>query len=109
MAAATSVALHQNGNQQFGGVFSNVKTVVAVLDTASIANGASTTDTVAIPNVLLGDFVLAISAATSLSGLVRTAHVSAAGVVTIVTINSTGAAVDLPSAVIKLVVASPTF
>ena len=109
MAAATSVALHQNGNQQFGGVFSNVKTVVAVLDTASIASGAATTDTVAIPSVLVGDFVLAVSAATSLAGLVRTAYVSAAGIVTIVTSNNTGAAVDLPSTVIKLVVASPAF
>jgi hypothetical protein len=109
MAAATSVALHQNGNQQFGGVFSNVKTVVAVLDTVSIASGAGTTDTVAIPTVLMGDFVLAISAATSLAGLVRTAYVSAAGVVTIATVNNTGVAVDLPSTVIKIVVASPTF
>lgn len=109
MAAATAVTVHQNGNQQFGGVFSDVKTVTSVLDTVSIANGVATTDTIAVPGVRLGDFVLAVSAATSLAGLVRTAYVSALGVVTLSTSNSTGVAVDLPSTVIKLVVASPTF
>jgi hypothetical protein len=109
MAAATSVAVHQSGNQQFGGVFGDVKTVTATLDTVAVANGAGTTDTVAIPGVVLGDFVLALSASTSLAGIVRTAYVSAAGVVTISTTNTSGVTVDLPSTRIKIVAASPTF
>jgi hypothetical protein len=109
MAAATGVLIAQDGNQQFQGVFNRVKTVTATLDSASVANGANTTDTVAVPGVVLGDMVLALSTGVSLAGVARTAYVSAANVVTISTANTTGGAVDLASTTIKLVVASPAF
>ena len=109
MAAATAVQLRQDGSQQFQGVFSRVWTVVATLDSASVATGANTTDTVAVPGVALGDMVLGLSAGVDVAGVARTAYVSAANVVTISFANTTGGAVDLVSTTIRLVVARPGF
>jgi hypothetical protein len=48
--------------------------------------------------------VIGMSASVSEAGVVRRAYVSAANVVTIATTNTTGGAVDLGSATIKLVI-----
>ena len=53
----------------------------------------------------MGDVVIAMSAGVSEAGLVRRAYVSAAGTVTIATTNTTGAAVNLASTTVKLVIA----
>jgi hypothetical protein len=74
------------------------------LDTAEIADQAAATDTVAVPGVALGDMVIGMSAGVSEAGVVRRAYVSAAGVVTIATTNTTGAAVNLASTTVKLVI-----
>ena len=104
MAAATAITARQ-GNDQFRGVFSDTWEVVCTLDSASVADQAAGTDTVAVPGVVLGDMVLGLSAGVSEAGLVRRAYVSAANTVTIATTNTTGAAVDLAATTIKLVIA----
>ena len=104
MAAATAITARQ-GNDQFRGVFSDTWEVICTLDTASVADQAATTDTVAVPGVVLGDMVIGLSAGVSEAGLVRRAYVSATGTVTISSTNTTGAAVNLASTTVKLVIA----
>ena len=104
MAAATAITARQ-GNDQFRGVFSDTWEVICTLDSASVADQAAATDTVAVPGVVLGDMVIGLSAGVSEAGLVRRAYVSAAGTVTISSTNTTGAAVNLASTTIKLVIA----
>ncbi len=104
MAAATAITTRQ-GNDQFRGVFSDTWEVVCTLDSASVADQAAGTDTVAVPGVVLGDMVIGLSAGVSEAGLVRRAFVSAANTVTIATTNPTGAAVNLATTTVKLVIA----
>jgi hypothetical protein len=104
MAAATAITTRQ-GNDQFRGVFSDTWEVVCTLDSASVADQAAGTDTVAVPGVVLGDMVIGLSAGVSEAGLVRRAFVSAANTVTIATTNTTGAAVNLATTTVKLVIA----
>jgi len=104
MAAATAITSRQ-GNDQFRGVFSDTWVVTCTLDSASVADQAAATDTVAVPGVVLGDMVIGMSAGVSEAGLVRRAYVSAAGTVTIATTNTTGGAVNLASTTIDLVIA----
>ena len=104
MAAATAIT-SRRGNDQFRGLFTDTWDVTATLDSASVGIAGTATDTVAVPGVALGDMVLGMSITVSEAGLVRRAYVSAANVVTIVTYNPTGAAVDLASATLQIVVA----
>lgn len=104
MAAATAV-VSRRGNDQFRGVFSDTWSVSCTLDSASVADQAAGTDTVTVAGVALGDVVIAMSAGVTEAGLVRRAYVSAANTVTIATTNTTGAAVDLASTTVKLVIA----
>jgi hypothetical protein len=104
MAAATAITARQ-GNDQFRGVFSDTWVVKCTLDSASVADQAAATDTVAVPGVVLGDMVVGMSAGVDEAGLVRRAYVSAAGTVTIATTNTTGAAVNLASTTVRLVIA----
>jgi hypothetical protein len=103
MAAASAIT-SRRGNDQFRGIFSDTWAITCTLDTAEIADQAAATDTVAVPGVALGDMVIGMSAGVSEAGVVRRAYVSAAGVVTIATTNTTGAAVNLASTTVKLVI-----
>jgi hypothetical protein len=102
MAAATAIT-SRRGNDQFRGVFNDTFAVTCTLNTASIADQATGTDTVAVPGVILGDMVL-MSTGVDEAGLVRRAYVSAAGTVTIASTNTTGGAVDLASTTVRLVI-----
>lgn len=102
MAAATAIT-SRRGNDQFRGIFSDTFAVTCTLNTASIADQATGTDTVAVPGVILGDMVL-MSTGVDEAGLVRRAYVSAAGTVTIASTNTTGGAVDLASTTVRLVI-----
>lgn len=75
----------------------------ATWDVASVANGAQTSTTVAIPGAGIGDYVLA-SCGTALSGLALRGEVTAQDVVTLYLFNSTGSAVDLASATYNVAV-----
>jgi len=102
MAAATAIT-SRRGNDQFRGVFNDTFAVTCTLNTASIADQATGTDTVAVPGVILGDMVL-MSTGVDEAGLVRRAYVSAAGTVTIASTNTTGGSVDLASTTVRLVI-----
>jgi hypothetical protein len=104
MAAATAITARQ-GNDQFRGVFKDTWVVTCTLDSASVADQAAGTDTVAVPGVVLGDMIIGMSAGVDEAGLVRRAYVSAAGTVTIATTNTTGGAVNLASTTVRLVIA----
>jgi hypothetical protein len=106
MAAETAVVTKRD-QASFRGLFNDTWTVTATLDSASVATGAAGagTDTITVAGVALGDVVLAMSVGVSEAGVVRRAYVSAANTVTVATDNLTGAAVDLASTTIKLIIA----
>ena len=61
MAAATAV-VSQQGSKMFRGVFSEMWVVTCTLDASSAAAGAQTTsDTITVPGVAVGDMVIGIS------------------------------------------------
>lgn len=103
MAAASAVVTRQ-GNDQFRGVFSDTWSVVCTLDVASLADGAGSSDTVAVPGVALGDIVIGFSFGVDLVGITATAYVSAANVVTIRVQNESASTVDLASTTVRVVV-----
>jgi hypothetical protein len=104
MAAATAVVTRQ-GNDQFRGLFSDTWSVTCTLNVDSLVDGAGTSDTVAVPGVVLGDIVLGISFGVDLAGVTATAYVSAANVVTIRLQNEAAATVDLASTTVDVIVA----
>jgi len=106
MAAATAV-VSRRGNDQFRGLFTDTWDVSCTLDTASIATTATTTDTVTVPGVALGDMVIGMSIGVSEAGLMRRAYVSAANTVTIVSINPTGSSINLDSTTLQLMIGRP--
>jgi hypothetical protein len=79
--------------------------VTATWDAPSVATGGDEIDTIALSGVALGDIVLGVSLGVSLQGLVATAYVSAADVVTVSLANNTGAAVDLGSTTVRVLIA----
>jgi hypothetical protein len=106
MAAATAV-VSRRGNDQFRGLFTDTWDVSCTLDTASIATTATTTDTVTVAGVALGDMVIGMSIGVSEAGLMRRAYVSAANTVTIVSINPTGSSINLDSTTLQLIIGRP--
>ena len=104
MAAATAV-VSRRGNDQFRGLFTDTWDIQCTLDSASVSNGATATDTVAVPGVVLGDMVIGMSIGVSEAGLVRRAYASAANTITIVTYNPTASPVDIAATTLQLVVA----
>jgi hypothetical protein len=72
-----------------------------VFDPGSVASGAQTTNSVAVPGVVLGDFVQ-VSISIAAVGMQVTAYASATGFVTVLYQNSTGSPVDLASHTIYL-------
>ena len=92
---ATQVGIHTLGLGQ--------AKVTKTWDPASVSAGGTTTTTVTVPGASLGDFVLA-SFSLDMAGCVFSAYVSAANTVTVVIQNMTGAAVDLASGTIAVLV-----
>ena len=103
MAAATAV-VSRRGNDQFRGLFTDTWDVTCTLNSASVATTATTTDTVTVAGVALGDMVLGMSVGVSEAGLVRRAYVSAANTVTIVSYNPTAGDVNLASTTLQLII-----
>jgi len=69
-------------------------------DAPSIASMGTTTTTIAVTGAVLGNYGH-VAFGISLQGIIATAYVSAADVVTIVLFNPTGAAIDLASTTVK--------
>ena len=110
MAAATAVTPFR-GTAQFRGMFSEMWAVKATWDPASAAAGAQTTsDTITVPGVALGDMVLGISfdKEVAASPLIR-ARVTAANTVVLAIISGTGVTADMASGTLKLVIGRPAF
>jgi hypothetical protein len=103
MAAASAVTVRQS-NDSFRGLFSDTWSVTCTLDVASLADGAGSSDTVAVPGVALGDIVIGFSFGVDLVGITATAYVSAANVVTIRVQNESASTVDLASTTVRVVV-----
>lgn len=108
MANATSVTSLQ-GKQQFQGIFNEMWAVKATIDADTLGDGAGDSDTIAVPGVTLGDIVMGVSLGVDVSGMIVSAYVSAANVVTVRFQNESGGSVDLGETTIKLVVARPNF
>lgn len=110
MAAATSV-IHERGNRQFQGMFKEMWAVKATWDPASAAAGAQTTsDTITVPGVAVGDMVLGVSLSTEVaaSPIIR-ARVTAANTVVLAIISGTGVTADMASGTLRLVIGRPNF
>jgi hypothetical protein len=101
--AASSVTVKQ-GREQLGGVFSNIWVAKGTIDFAEIADGDEAADTIAVPGVALGDVVIGVSASVDVADLQVTADVTAANEVTVTVSNSTGAGVNLASAVFRVAI-----
>jgi hypothetical protein len=108
VAAATAVVVKQ-GRQQFGSLFNEIFAVSCTLNPDQLADGAGTSDTVAVPGVALGDMVIAISCSVDLQDHTVTAYVQAAGAVEIRIQNEGAATPDLGSATWKLLIGRPGF
>jgi hypothetical protein len=108
MADATGV-VNIRGTQQFQGAFSEMWEVVATINADNLADGAGDNDAVAVPGVALGDMILGVSLGVDLAGLVVTAYVSAANVVTVRFQNESAAAVDLASTTIRILIGRPAW
>ncbi len=110
MAAATAVTSYR-GTQQFRGIFSEMWAVKATWDPASAAAGAQTTsDTITVPGVALGDMVIGLSfdKEVAASPIIR-ARVTAANTVVLAIISGTGVTADMASGTLKLVIGRPAF
>lgn len=69
----------------------------ATFDPGSVANGAQTTTTVAVPGAVFGDFVLPPALSISAAGMEVSGFISAADAVTVIYQNTSGGAIDLAS------------
>ncbi len=102
--AMTTVTYRAGGNavnDHFLKIFSGIGT----WDAASAATATGVSDTIVIPGVILGDIVLGVSASVAMpAGTSLTADVTAADTVTVKVNNVSGGAVDLASAVYRVVV-----
>lgn len=110
MAAATAV-VSQQGSKMLQGVFSELWLVTCTLDASSAAAGAQTTsDTITVPGVAVGDMVIGISSSgeVAASPIIR-ARVTAANTVVIALIAGTGVTADMASGTFKLVIGRPAF
>lgn len=105
---ASSVSVNR-GKQQFQGMFTEMWTARGTVDFAEIADGDEAVDTIAVPGVALGDMVIAVSCSLDVADLNLTAAVTAANEVTVQLNNNTGGAINLGSAVFRVVVGRPNF
>lgn len=107
--AATAVSSLRQTNGRLDHFTGELFLVKGTIDLASVATGAAGTDTGTITvtgsGLVLGDIVLGVSCSVSVNGLSITADVTAADVITIRALNLSGGAVDLASAVFRVLVA----
>jgi len=112
LGTSTSTQAHAgggdvNGNQVNLATFSRAgaggSATAATWNPSSIANGAEATTDVTVPGATLGDFAL-VSSDIDVADLSLTAQVTATDTVTVQLLNLTGAAVDLGSINLKILV-----
>lgn len=93
------------GRRQFQDVFEEVYTGSVTFDPANILDGDEIAQNITVTGAALGDVVLAVSSSIDVTDLVLDAQVTAANTVTAVLANNTGAAVNLGSTKVRIVVA----
>ena len=107
VVAATAV-VKRHGNSSFGALFAeDMFTVSCTLDSDSLADNVSVSDTVAVPGVKLGDMVLGLSGNLDNEDITVTAYVQAADAVEIVSQNTGGNTVDLGARTMRMLIVRP--
>lgn len=106
--AITNVELSRNAQRrQFVDVFSEVVEFEAIWDAPSVNSNDSTTEDIPVSGAHFGDMVH-VSIEIDLQGLIITAYVKSAGVVTVVLTNPKSGAVNLDSAQLHFIILHPT-
>ena len=111
MAAATAVRPERGLVQMGSGAFSEMWEVTATWDPASTAAGAqTTTDTITVPGVAVGDMVLGLSLTTRVAASpFIEARVTAANTVVLATIAGTSVTADMASGTLKMIIGRPAW
>jgi hypothetical protein len=105
--AATAVSVYQQTHGRLNHFAAELFLVVGTINLASIATGATGTDTgtITAPGVALGDIVLGVSCSVDVAGITLNADVTAANTIKVRGMNLSGGAVDLASATFRVLVA----
>ena len=99
------------GTQQFRGAFKEMWLVTETVNFANAATGSGTFASVdvTVPNVALGDMLVAVSVGVDTIDGVIYGAVTAANVVTLTLLNNSAGAIDLASTTCKFVVGRPSW
>jgi len=99
------------GTQQFRGAFKEMWLVTETVNFGNAATGSGTFASVdvTVPNVALGDMLVAVSVGVDTIDGVIYGAVTAANVVTLTLLNNSAGAIDLASTTCKFVVGRPSW
>lgn len=99
------------GTQQFRGAFKEMWLVTETVNFGNAATGSGTFASVdvTVPNVALGDMLVAVSVGVDTIDGVIYGAVTAANVVTLTLLNNSAGAIDLASTTCKFVVGRPAW
>ena len=99
------------GTQQFRGAFKEMWMVTETVNFANAATGSGTFASVdvTVPNVALGDMLVAVSVGVDTIDGVIYGAVTAANTVTLTLLNNSAGAIDLASTTCKFVVGRPAW
>ena len=99
------------GTQQFRGAFKEMWMVTETVNFGNAATGSGTFASVdvTVPNVALGDMLVAVSVGVDTIDGVIYGAVTAANVVTLTLLNNSGGAIDLASTTCKFIVGRPSW
>jgi hypothetical protein len=99
------------GKQQLSGTFAEMWLVTETVDFGAAATGSGTFASVdvTVPNVALGDMLVAVSMGVDTVDGVVSGAVTAAGVVTLTLLNNSAGAIDLASTTCKFIIGRPVW
>jgi hypothetical protein len=99
------------GKQQLSGTFAEMWLVTETVNFGAAATGSGTFASVdvTVPNVALGDMLVAVSMGVDTIDAVVSGAVTAAGVVTLTLLNNSAGAIDLASTTCKFIVGRPSW
>ena len=99
------------GKQQLQGIFNEMWAVTETVDFANAATGSGTFASVdvTVPNVALGDMLVAVSVGVDTIDGVIYGAVTAANTVTLTLLNNSGGAINLASTTCKFIVGRPSW
>jgi hypothetical protein len=101
--ALSSVKIKSSARQQFPGVFNQVTVATGVKDFGTIADGADSQDTIAVPGVTAGDMVLGVASSVA-DGLTLSGTVAGANSVAITAFNNSGSSITASATAVYSVV-----